>query len=95
VKFLRPTHPYIEVQGRWCYLYRAVDRHGALADVRPSETRDMEAAKAFFRSAKVVTGVIAARVHHTHPMARSLTKPCWFDLTVGSAMKPAPRGGVH
>jgi transposase-like protein len=55
VKFLRPTHPYIKVQGRWCYLYRAIDRSGALVDVRLSETRDMEAAKAFFRSAKIVT----------------------------------------
>jgi len=41
VKFLRPTHPYIKVQGRWCYLYRAIDRSGALIDVRLSETRDM------------------------------------------------------
>src|ERR1700677_560179 len=47
---------YIKVQGRWCYLYRAIDRSGALVDVRLSETRDMEAAKAFFRSAKIVTG---------------------------------------
>jgi putative transposase len=53
---------YIKVQGRWCYLYRAIDRSGALVDVRLSETRDMEAAKAFFRSAKIVTGVIPARV---------------------------------
>jgi putative transposase len=64
---------YIKVQGRWCYLYRAIDRHGALVDVRLSETRDMEAAKAFFRSAKVVTGVIPARVttdgHDSYPRA--------------------------
>src|ERR1700731_546977 len=53
---------YIKVQGRWCYLYRAIDRFGALVDVRLSETRDMEAAKAFFRSAEAVTGVTPARV---------------------------------
>ena len=35
---------YIKVQGRWSYLYRAIDRHGALVDVRFSETRDMKAA---------------------------------------------------
>jgi putative transposase len=45
---------YIKVQGRWCYLYRAIDRFGALVDVRLSETRDMAAAKAFFRSAKAL-----------------------------------------
>ena len=73
MKILRPTHPYIKVQGRWCYLYRAIDRHGALVDVRLSETRDMAAAKAFFRSAKVVTGVIPPRVttdgHDSYPRA--------------------------
>ncbi len=31
-------------------------------DVRLSETRDMKAAKAFFRSAKAVTGITLARV---------------------------------
>jgi putative transposase len=64
---------YIKVQGRWCYLYRAIDRSGSLVDVRLSETRDMEAAKAFFRSAKAVTGVIPARVttdgHDSYPRA--------------------------
>jgi putative transposase len=64
---------YIKVRGRWCYLYRAIDRSGVLVDVRLSETRDMEAAKAFFRSAKAVTGVIPARVttdgHDSYPRA--------------------------
>jgi transposase-like protein len=73
VKFLRPTHPYIKVNGRWCYLYRAIDRFGALVDVRLSEKRDMDAAKAFFRSAKAVTGVAPARVttdgHDSYPRA--------------------------
>src|SRR6267154_183304 len=48
---------YVKVQGRWCYLYRATDTSGALVDVRLSETRDMAAAKAFFQSAKTVTGI--------------------------------------
>ena len=38
---------YIKVSGRWCYLYRAIDRFGALVDVRLSEKRDMAATKAF------------------------------------------------
>jgi putative transposase len=53
---------YIKVNGRWCYLYRAITRSGALVDVRLSEKRDMAAAKAFFQSAKAVTGVTPARV---------------------------------
>src|SRR4051812_11593987 len=64
---------YLKVQGRWCYLYRAIDRSGALVDVMFSERRDMAAAKAFFRSAKVVTGVMPDRVttdgHDSYPRA--------------------------
>jgi transposase-like protein len=40
---------YIKVQGRWRYHYRAIDRSGALVDVRLNEARDKEAVKAFFR----------------------------------------------
>jgi putative transposase len=64
---------YVKVQGRWCYLYRAIDKSGALVDVRLSETRDMAAAKAFFRSAKTVNGITPARVttdrHDSYPRA--------------------------
>src|SRR4051794_38639647 len=64
---------YIKVQGRWCYLYRAIDRSGALVDVLFSEQRDMAAAKAFFRSAKAVTGITPDRVttdgHDSYPRA--------------------------
>ena len=64
---------YLKVGGRWCYLYRAIDRSGALVDVMLSERRDMAAAKAFFRSAKAVTGVTPDRVttdgHDSYPRA--------------------------
>ena len=64
---------YIKVSGRWCYLYRAIDRFRALVDVRLNEKRDMAAAKALFRSAKAVTGVTPARVttdgHDSYPRA--------------------------
>jgi transposase-like protein len=64
---------YVKVQGRWCYLYRAIDTSGALVDVRLSETRDMAAAKSFFQSAKTVTGITPARVttdgHDSYPRA--------------------------
>jgi putative transposase len=64
---------YIKVNGQWRYLYRAIDRNGALVDVMFSEHRDMAAAKAFFRSAKTVTGVTPERVttdgHDSYPRA--------------------------
>ena len=73
MKFLRPTRPYIRVHGDWKYLYRAIDRDGALVDVMLSEHRNLAAAKRFFRSAKTVTGVIRDRVttdgHDAYPQA--------------------------
>ena len=40
----------------------AIDRDGNLVDVRLSENRDIEAAKAFFRSAQAITDVVPDRV---------------------------------
>ncbi|HEX2172571.1 MAG TPA: IS6 family transposase [Dehalococcoidia bacterium] len=64
---------YLRVGGRWCYLYWAIDRHGNLVDVLLSERRDLKAARAFFRSAKTVTGMVPARVttegHDSYPAA--------------------------
>ena len=64
---------YLKVHGRWCYLYRAIDRNGNLVDVLFSEHRDMAAAQAFFRSAKAVTGMTPDRVttdgHDSYPRA--------------------------
>ena len=53
---------YLKVRGRWCYLYRAIDRDGNLIDAMLSPYRDMKAAKAFFRSARAVMGYRPERV---------------------------------
>ncbi len=64
---------YLKVRGRWCYFYRAIDRNGNLIDAMLSETRDMKAAKAFFRSAKATMGFGPDRVttdgHGSYPRA--------------------------
>ena len=64
---------YIKVHGHWRYLYRAIDRNGALVDVMSSEHCDMAAAKAFFQTAKTVTDVIPDRIttdgHDSYPRA--------------------------
>jgi putative transposase len=64
---------YLRVQGRWCYLYRAIDRDGHLIDARLSDTRDLAAAEAFFRSAWTVPGVTPDRIttdgHDAYPRA--------------------------
>ncbi|MFC0389743.1 IS6 family transposase, partial [Muricoccus vinaceus] len=64
---------YLKVRGRWCYLYRAIDRDGNLVDTMLSEHRDMAAAQAFFRSAEAATGITPERVttdgHGSYPRA--------------------------
>jgi putative transposase len=42
---------YVKVQGKWCYLYRAIDRDGNLVDSMLSEKRNMDAAQRFFKQA--------------------------------------------
>jgi transposase-like protein len=64
---------YLKVRGRWCYLYRAIDRNGDLVDSMLSEHGDMAAAQAFLRSAKSATGIVPDRVttdgHGSYPRA--------------------------
>ena len=64
---------YVKVNGRWCYLYRAIDRDGNLVDARLSETRDMAGAQQFFRQAVTTVGHRPDRVttdgHDAYPRA--------------------------
>lgn len=41
---------YVKVNGRWRYVYRAVDQHGQVIDVLVSDRRDTPAARRFFTS---------------------------------------------
>jgi IS6 family transposase len=50
-KSWRVDETYVRVQGRWCYLYRAIDSSGATIDFLLSALRDAEAAKRLFRKA--------------------------------------------
>lgn len=64
---------YVKVHGKWCYLYRAIDRDGNLVDSMLSEHRDMDAAKRFFTQAREVVGHGPTRVttdgHDAYPRA--------------------------
>ena len=40
---------YVKVAGRWCYLYRAIDRDGELLDSMLSQHRNKHAARRFLR----------------------------------------------
>ncbi|GMA66068.1 IS6 family transposase [Alicyclobacillus fastidiosus] len=57
-RYLKPTtdsyrvdETYIKVKGKWTYLYRAVDSKGQTIDFMLSSSRDVKAAKRFFRKA--------------------------------------------
>jgi len=64
---------YVQVHGRSCYLYRAIDRDGNLVDSMLSEHRDMDAARRFFVQAIEVVGHGPAQVttdgHAAYPRA--------------------------
>ncbi len=52
---------YVKVNGRWTYLYRAIDQFGQVIDVWLSARRDLTAARAFFHSALTI-GVVPVEV---------------------------------
>ncbi len=64
---------YIKVKGKWCYLYRAIDRDGNLVDSMLSKKREMAAAQTFFRQAMAVVEQLPERVttdgHDSYPRA--------------------------
>jgi transposase-like protein len=47
----RCDETYLKLRGEWVYLYRAVDKQGKTVESYLSRTRDITAAKAFFRRA--------------------------------------------
>ncbi len=48
-KSWRMDETYIKVSGKWCYLYRAVDKEGKTIDFMLSETRERPAVLKFFK----------------------------------------------
>jgi transposase-like protein len=56
----RCDETYIKVNGRWTYLYRAVDKQGRTVDFLLTANRDVAAAKQFFQ--KAMNGNGAPRV---------------------------------
>jgi transposase-like protein len=64
---------YLKVKGKWCYLYRAIDRDGNLVDSMLSATRDMVAAQRFFCSALSAVNEAPKQVttdgHESYPRA--------------------------
>jgi putative transposase len=53
---------YVKVEGRWCYLYRAIDKEGNLVDVYLSDVRDQAAAEKFFMQTQNTTGITPTQI---------------------------------
>jgi putative transposase len=60
---------YRRVNGRWCYLHRAIDREGSLVEALLNEKRDMDAAQRFFAQAPDLAGHAPAQVTTDGPAA--------------------------
>jgi len=58
----------MNVGGRWCYLYRAIDQFGQVIDVMVSQRRDLAAARRFFTRA-LTAGVRPTEVTTDHAAA--------------------------
>ena len=54
---------YVKVAGRWMNLYRAIDQHGQVIDVRLSQRRDLAAARRLLARA-LARGHNPGRGHH-------------------------------
>jgi hypothetical protein len=79
----------VPVQGRWNYLYRAVDRDGKSVHSLLSEDRTIASAQEFFRQAVKVTGSWPEKINldgnvASHRGLRLLSKedPRWQSVTV-------------
>jgi IS6 family transposase len=71
----RVDETYVKVEGRWIYLYRAVDSRGQTIDFLLSVKRDNEAAKRFFRKA-------LAQPHTVNPRTITVDKNAAYSKAV-------------
>jgi transposase, IS6 family len=73
-KSWRCDETYSKVNGRCCYLYRAIDSTGAIIDFLLSANRDADAAKRLFRTALSAP---------SHPQPRVIKYRSGTDLRLG------------
>lgn len=68
----RLDETYIKVKGKWCYLYRIVDKAGDSISFYLSRTRDHQAALKCIRSAVKVAGFIPDKINSDGSTANEL-----------------------
>ncbi|RLT39992.1 MAG: DDE domain-containing protein [Chloroflexi bacterium] len=74
------------VAGRWCYLYRAIDRDGQLLDSMLSEHRDRSAARRFLRGLLEVIGAASVACDDRSP--RGVSEGHSLDLRSEGDLSP-------
>ena len=77
-KSWRVDETYIRVQGRWCYLYRAIDSTGATIDFLLSALRDAAAAQRLFRRA-------LSDPSHPHPRVVNTDRAPLYGAAIAGA----------
>lgn len=79
---------YVKVSGRWCYLYRAIDRDGQLIDSMLNQRRDKDAARRFLRQhptyRRAIRWNLGRKVLHR-------TNQCLNNCTEQSCRRAKPR----
>jgi transposase-like protein len=83
----------VQIRGRWCYPYRAVDKQGKTVDFLLRRDRGVPAAQAFFRKAlasslpRVPRKVTLDGHWPSHSALWRLRRehPCWRNVTVRSS----------
>lgn len=81
---------YVQIRGRWCYLYRAVDQYGKTIDFLLRPDRGVAAAQASFRKALASSLPRVPRkvtLDGHRPSRSALWRlrrehPCWRNVTV-------------
>lgn len=51
-----------DIEGCWCYFYRAIDEEGNLIDVYLSDVRDQQAAENFFRQVAKTSSIYPEKI---------------------------------
>src|ERR1017187_5357297 len=82
-KSWRVDETYVLVQGRWCYLYRAIDSTGATIDFLLSALRDAAAAQRLFRKA-------LADSSHPQPRVISAVRPPLYCSAIAADKEEGP-----
>src|ERR1700688_4447290 len=103
-RYLRPTNKswradetYVRVNGRWCYLYRAIDSTGATIDFLLSVLRDADTAKRLFHKALSHLSHPQPRVINTDlaPIYRSAIRELKKDGTLRRRCRHRPVQYLH